>query len=234
MSYCVNCGVELDKTQRACPLCDTAVLNPAQPVDTESPTPYPQAVSLPKSARRKYLAFVMSGVLLITSVVCLLINFVLSDSGLWSLFVVFSCSLVWLLFILPLVVRRSSPYLYILVDAAAVALYIFSMSATLDSPGWFLEIVLPALGLGAFLSISLAFWLGRGSREWPGVCVFVTVSVSLVSLLVDILCHLALSGSPGIGYSAVSTACGAALVVFFAVIYRNRRFRAWLTRKTHV
>ena len=38
MSYCVNCGVELDKTCSVCPLCNTKVINPNQPVDTVSPS----------------------------------------------------------------------------------------------------------------------------------------------------------------------------------------------------
>ena len=37
MSYCVNCGVELDSTASFCPLCRTPVVNPRQPVDTGSP-----------------------------------------------------------------------------------------------------------------------------------------------------------------------------------------------------
>ena len=28
MSYCVNCGVELDHTLKSCPLCETPVINP--------------------------------------------------------------------------------------------------------------------------------------------------------------------------------------------------------------
>ena len=34
MSYCVNCGVELDPSAGICPLCHTPVCNPVQPVDT--------------------------------------------------------------------------------------------------------------------------------------------------------------------------------------------------------
>lgn len=41
MSYCVNCGVELDSTASFCPLCRTPVVNPRQPVDTGSPPPLP-------------------------------------------------------------------------------------------------------------------------------------------------------------------------------------------------
>ena len=41
MSYCVNCGVELDKTCSKCPLCNTPVYNPNQPIDRVSPPPFP-------------------------------------------------------------------------------------------------------------------------------------------------------------------------------------------------
>ena len=30
MSYCVNCGVELDASSRECPLCNTPVINPRE------------------------------------------------------------------------------------------------------------------------------------------------------------------------------------------------------------
>ena len=41
MSYCVNCGVELDATAERCPLCHTPVQNPRQPVDHDRPRPFP-------------------------------------------------------------------------------------------------------------------------------------------------------------------------------------------------
>ena len=41
MSYCVHCGVELDPTASFCPLCHTPVADPRQPVDTDSPKPFP-------------------------------------------------------------------------------------------------------------------------------------------------------------------------------------------------
>ena len=41
MSYCVNCGVELHPTSTSCPLCQTKVYNPNQPVATDIPKPYP-------------------------------------------------------------------------------------------------------------------------------------------------------------------------------------------------
>ena len=37
MSYCVNCGVELDASAKKCPLCDTPVYNPKAPEPEKQP-----------------------------------------------------------------------------------------------------------------------------------------------------------------------------------------------------
>ena len=41
MSYCVNCGVELDVSAHACPLCGTPVVNPRCPVDETAQPLFP-------------------------------------------------------------------------------------------------------------------------------------------------------------------------------------------------
>jgi len=42
MSYCVNCGVELDASATKCPLCDTPVYNPKAPEPATQPSPFPK------------------------------------------------------------------------------------------------------------------------------------------------------------------------------------------------
>ena len=46
MSYCVNCGVELEKSEKRCPLCGVEVINPAQPPEDKEPRqrPYPNRI----------------------------------------------------------------------------------------------------------------------------------------------------------------------------------------------
>ena len=41
MSYCVNCGVELDASLEVCPLCNTPVLNPNEIERPQLKTPFP-------------------------------------------------------------------------------------------------------------------------------------------------------------------------------------------------
>ena len=42
MSYCVNCGVELDKTAKECALCNTPVMNPREVIAQNAKTPFPE------------------------------------------------------------------------------------------------------------------------------------------------------------------------------------------------
>ena len=42
MSYCVNCGVELARCEKKCPLCGVEAVNPASPAGPEGEA-FPQA-----------------------------------------------------------------------------------------------------------------------------------------------------------------------------------------------
>ena len=39
MSYCVNCGVELESSLTECPLCNTPVINPKELFDQKKTSP---------------------------------------------------------------------------------------------------------------------------------------------------------------------------------------------------
>ena len=60
MSYCVNCGVELDATASVCPLCQTPVCNPRCPVNREAPLPFPGNRQEVAPVSRKELALVLT------------------------------------------------------------------------------------------------------------------------------------------------------------------------------
>ena len=101
MSYCVNCGVELDKTCEVCPLCHTKVVNPKEPVDHDAPTPFPSAKGTIEPVQNNDVAILMTVILASTAVVCGLLNLFFFPSGKWSLYVIGACILIWI-FCLPL------------------------------------------------------------------------------------------------------------------------------------
>ena len=58
MSYCVNCGVRLEKTMTSCPLCHTPVYNPDNPPDTKALPPFPlEAGEVEMSSRKQKYMF---------------------------------------------------------------------------------------------------------------------------------------------------------------------------------
>ena len=60
MSYCVNCGVELDASAEACPLCNTPVINPKEIPYSKKMTPFPKEKGQVELVKRKDLAILLS------------------------------------------------------------------------------------------------------------------------------------------------------------------------------
>ena len=61
MSYCVNCGVELDASLGKCPLCNTPVINPSKLEEITRTSPYPKEsgqVDVVKRKDRRLPAFI--------------------------------------------------------------------------------------------------------------------------------------------------------------------------------
>ena len=68
MSYCVNCGVELDSSLKSCPLCHTPVLHPGELEKANAPSPYPMEKGQVETVKRKDLGILLTVVLLAASI----------------------------------------------------------------------------------------------------------------------------------------------------------------------
>ena len=155
MSYCVNCGVELDSTASFCPLCRTPVVNPRQPVDTGSSPPFPTERREVPPASKAELAILVSSMLASVAVCCGLLNLVLRSGHIWSLYVIGAAAMLWVWLVPPLLLRTMHLYLRLSADVLAVALYVFLISVDLDGSAWYWHLALPIillLGGGAAVS----------------------------------------------------------------------------------
>ena len=100
MSYCVNCGVELDKSAHKCALCDTPVYNPNEKSE-EASLPFSHTPDIPVGIKQKFIALIVTFILLIPNIVCMFINIFLNLENLWFVFVASSSFLCWILFVFP-------------------------------------------------------------------------------------------------------------------------------------
>ena len=128
MSYCVNCGVELDGALEECPLCNTPVINPRELSKQKKPSPFPAENGAVETIRRKDLGILTTSILGATAVACGLLNLLVFTGVAWSLAVIGACLLVWVMMI-PLVIDSHQPiYLSLLFDGVAAGLYLFMLS----------------------------------------------------------------------------------------------------------
>ena len=108
MSYCVNCGVELDPSLKKCPLCNTPVINPNELEGLTYEPPFPTVKGQVDPVKRKDLFLFTIVVLLATSLSCLALNLFVYSRSLWSLFIIGIC-LVLFVFLLPAFIQNKFP-----------------------------------------------------------------------------------------------------------------------------
>lgn len=229
MSYCVNCGVELEKGCPSCPLCDTPVLNPREMKKEDVKPVYPEKLSIPKSLSKKYWVFVLSLVLLIPNLVLLILEALIFDSGVVK-YVVGGFAVAWIWFLFPFLWKKPIPVILLAVDALALLCYLDLYKIYGDDNGWFNSIVLPVvISLWAICNLFI-FWLKK-PRSKSLISIAVLGAVSVMSFVIEICINMFYIGKLQVVVSLVLTACSVSLMVFFVFMEKSRRFKAWAERK---
>ena len=152
MSYCVNCGVELQKSEPRCPLCGTEVCNPNEQQEEKPVRPYPAHVEhLDKKVDQRYIASFISLLLLIPLFTTMLANVLVSKQLSWSYLVLGGELVVFTVFLLPMIARMPK-VLYMVIDTVAVCVLLLLIRVlTKSSWDWFLLLGLPITVLTALM-----------------------------------------------------------------------------------
>ena len=229
MSYCVNCGVELEKACKACPLCDTPVINPKEKKDEKAIPAYPEDLSIPKSTKKLYICFVLSLAILIPSLVLIILNgFIFNNPVLKYIIGAFAVAWVWFLF--PLLWKKPIPAVLVAFDALALMAYFYLYRFGGDDSGWVYGIAIPiSIFLWGIVNIFL-FWM-RKRRSKCAISVAVLGAINVMTFVSEIAISLFLKSTPQIIVSLVMTACCVSLMIFFIVIEKSKRMKAWMQRK---
>ena len=159
MPYCVHCGVEVDATATFCPLCQTPVLDPVQPPDTTSPKPFPTQRGEVAPVSKQELALLLSAMLICVAACCGLLNLFLKPGRGWSLYVIGAAAMLWLWLVPPLLARGMHLLLRLLVDVAAVGLYVYLISMDLNGQAWFWGLAAPVIFWGGAVLLLLGLVL---------------------------------------------------------------------------
>lgn len=234
MSYCVNCGVELEASLKECPLCNTPVINPNQNTSQSvTEKPYPASKGQVEVVKRKDLGILLTVVLSATSITCFLLNLLVFQGSLWSFLVIGICICLFF-FAFPAVIYTKTPiYLSLLADGAAVAVYLYMITYLTPTARWFWELGLPIvitivilMELYTLLARKLPFTILSGA-------LYLFVEIPSFCITLELLIKHFLNSSYRITWSAVVLTVCAIIDIALVTILTKKRLRNEVHRRLH-
>ena len=233
MSYCVNCGVELEASLKACPLCNTPVINPNQPQTANDAAPYPASRGQVEVVKRKDLGLLLSVVLSATSFTCLLLNLLVFQGSLWSFLAIGVCICLFV-FAFPAVIYTKTPiYLSLLADGIAVGIYLYLITYLTSSANWFWHLALPIvvtvtilIEIFTFLARKLPFSVLSGS-------LYLFIEAPVLCVVLELLIRRFRNAPMQITWSAVVLTVCTIIDIALITILAKKRLRNEVRRRLH-
>lgn len=233
MSYCVNCGVELERSLSKCPLCNTPVLNPKELKQPIAISPFPKHKGDVEEANRKDFAIFASIVLIATAVGCGMLNWLVYSKTMWSVPVIGLCGVLWV-FMIPYCIYRKAPiYLSLLLDGVAIALYLYMITVLTQENRWFYGLGIPFVVLITAVAEITAFFIKILPKSilWRGLCFITAVGTICVGL--ELIIDHYMNGTWVARWSAVVATVCLIIDAMIITLFCRRKLRNELRRRLH-
>lgn len=187
MAYCVHCGVKLGEGEKRCPLCGTAVLDPAERGEEALAKPRAYPVKIPEQElkrSRNYLVSMAALILLTPALLCLVIDLLATRTVTWSGYASTALVLLFVAVAVPLLLSRGQAYATVGVSFLCLNAYLFLVEGLSNSGPWFFPIALPALTLftGMALLIILLYKKGKLNKLTLLASAFVAAAAECVAI----------------------------------------------------
>lgn len=234
MSYCVNCGVELDASAKKCALCSTPVINPNIVDLSGEEKPFSDTLQIPKGIKKRFIAFVISVAMLVPNIVMFFLNVFFIQEGFWSIHVFAACVLAWVMFVFPLLTKKVRPYLLWAFDTLAISGFLFVLFALLGLLPNVYFCVESVVLIVSVAILSDIIWLSRKKRHWTAITVKFFLDVALTSLLAGVLVSRFSQIYDFFVVGIVIFSCAIVMMCFFIYCNRSKHVRAWLNKVFYV
>ncbi len=216
--YCVNCGVQLADTEKACPLCQTRVCHPdfipkeAEPLFPEDLGPNPDVNPL-------LAQIIVATAYLVAMLVCLVCDLQIGGGLTWSGHVIGGLLLSYIVMILPFWFHSPNPVVFVPCDFAATALYLLYVNFATRG-NWFLSFALPVTGfVGAVVTtvVVLRRYIRRGRLYVFGGAI---MAIGGFMPVMELLLTLTFDSVPFIGwcfYPLIALGLLGGMLIFLAI-----------------
>ncbi|MCH5342017.1 MAG: zinc ribbon domain-containing protein [Acetatifactor sp.] len=234
MSYCVNCGVELDASAKSCPLCRTPVLNPNEFGRlAEAQMPFPAQKAQVEPVKRKDLGILLSMITLATAAMCGILNALVFQENAWSLTVLGACVVLWVLLEPIILFTRQSVYLSLLYDGLAVVFLLYMITFLSSEDGWFLGLGVPLTVLLTVVAEIFTLCVRKLPRSFLTVLLYFFTAAGLLCMGIELLVNRYRDYGISLTWSAVVlTVCSVFDIALITMLSR-RRLRDSVRRRLH-
>lgn len=233
MSYCVNCGVELDTAITACPLCGTKVYHPDRPVFADTAPPYASVKGTVETVRTKEFTILMTIIFMTTAVVCLLLNLLFIRFGHWSFYVTGICCTLWVFFIPLFFPKKAGIYTCTALDGLSILLFLAMISGLHPNQNWFVHIGLPVTLSGTLLLEIIFLFAFRLKSSMIIKTVISVTGISVYCLAIESAISMHLLEQILLSWSPIVATCAAAIDIILMTIYLREGLRSEFRRRLH-
>jgi len=233
MSYCVNCGVELDRTAKKCALCGMVVVNPLQKQDTESLLPYPVPTEKLSTQERYYVVYILSILLVLQAVVSIILNIFYLNKSLWSVYTIGAFVLVFIMSAVPLVTKR--PFLfYMTLDMFGILLYLFIVERVSNTTSWYISIAMPITLCIYILIVIFTLYINKKSASRMRIAATILFEIGVLSVCVDTSTSMYIYNHLMVSWSLIVLPCCGALGLALYATSRNKHVQDELRKRFHI
>ncbi len=233
MSYCVNCGVELEPSLKSCPLCHTPVINPNELQKAQVPSPYPKERGQVDVVKRRDFGILTSIVLIATSLSCLLLNLFVFSGSMWSLYIIGACLLLFVL-VFPVVIYTKLPiYIYFLFDGTAVGVYLYLITFNTADDRWFTKLALPIVALITILVEIFSLLLRSFSVSFLTTSLYFFAEAAVLCVGIELLIDHYTGMPLRLVWSAIVLTVCSVIIVLLITLLSIRRLRDAVRRRLH-
>ncbi|MEL7610516.1 MAG: DUF6320 domain-containing protein [Bacillota bacterium] len=235
MSYCVNCGVELEESQKSCPLCAVEVCNPAKPYDAGVLKPYSSHIArINRRVERRFDGVIASVTIAFVAGICIVADMAYSAGADWSLLVAISLGLGWMLFVTPFVFDRLGPLWFVGMDMAALIGFLYGLNRLTSVEDWFTPLALPVvLSIGVLAAIGIIVIRAQKLRVFSAIA-WVAGLLGTFVLTLECILDRFLFGVCSFDWSFFVAIPCFVIALIFTIIARKVELQEAIIRRLHV
>lgn len=236
MSYCVECGVKLDESLHTCPLCCTPVINPNELYkkrNNQATTPFSVHTGEVEPICKKDVGIWLSIVFSSTAIACMILNIFMFQHNRWSVPVIGSCVILWILFCPRMFFPKIPFSLNLLISGLSIIFYEYSLTLLTKTDRWFFELSFPITLITLVLISIIGILFHFVSRSMLATILYLFIAVGILCLFVELCIDHYLGNSLRVFWSAIVFSVCSVISIALISIMSIKRLRETVRKRLH-